>query len=268
MLMIKYLSMHNRIRIGVFISLITFLSIQVTGQSIHILSNKVGIQSSAVRDLGMSPLSFQGTGFFIGVRFKKEKVNKTKEFQVLYSSGSLRNRFADRINFNTFSFQAYTFYHSQEDRKPISWGWSNHNSMYLRKNEFFSNNNQFFEYMTNFGPAVRFEFPFRVRSRQLRFQVIGNAQLLGFFFRPSYTKNDLDGFLDPGLSGLSRITSSVQWFYPGSGWHFCFRPALFYTLKGNNKISLQYHYEFYQLNSIRSVSQSSGIWLLSLSTKL
>lgn len=260
--------MHRRIRYGWVISLLVFMYIPLVGQSIHILSNKVGIHNVAVRDRGMSPLSFNGSGFFIGVRLTKEKVNKTKDFQVSYSSGSLRNRFADQINFNSFSFQAYTFYHSQEERKPISWGWSNHNSMQLRKNDFFSNNNQYFEYITNFGPAVRYEYPFSIRSRQLLFQIVGNTQLLGFFLRPSYTKNELDGFLDPGLQGLSKFTSSVQWFHPGSGLHFCFRPALIYTLKGNNKLTFQYHYEFYRLNSIRSVSHSSGIWLLGLSTKI
>jgi hypothetical protein len=243
-------------------------SIHVSGQSVHILSNRVGIQSAAVRDIGMSPLSYQGTGFFIGVRLKKEKTSKTNEFQLAYSSGSLENRFADQVNYNSFSFQTYTFYHSVENRKTISWGWSNHNSLFLRKNDFYSNNNQYYDYMTNIGPAVRFDYPFSLRSRQLLFQMVGNTQLIGFFFRPSYTKNDLDGFLDPNLSGLSRFTSSAQLFYPGAGWHVCFRPALYYSLKGNNKISIQYQYEYYQLNSIRPVIQSSGIWLLSLSTKL
>lgn len=250
------------------ISFIVFVYMPLASQSIHILSNKVGIHNVAVRDIAMSPLSFDGTVFFIGVQLIKEKVNKTRGLQVLYSSGGLRNRFSDQINFNSFSFQTFTFYHSREERKPISWGWTNHNFLQLRNNAFFSNNNQYFEYMTNFGPAVRYEYPFSVRSRKLLFQVAGNMQLLGFFLRPSYTKNDLDGFLDPSLKGLNRYTSSVQWFYPGSGWHFCFRPSISYSLKGNNKISIQYHYEYYQLNSIRPVSQSSGIWLLSLSTKI
>jgi hypothetical protein len=233
------------------------------------LSNRVGIVSHAVRDELMSPLTFAGAGFFISLKWRTEKITQSDHILFQYSTGTMRNSFSDPIDFQTFNLMTYTFYHQPHVEDALfNWGWSNFNSLQFRNNAAFTNNSRFFEYSTTFGPAVRFQYPMTIWGKSLWWEIWGNVQLLGFYLRPSFTSPSPDGYLDPDNNTIQSFLRSLELFAPHQAIQFNWRPGIYFPFKTANRISLHYLYEYYQLHTPKPISSSSGIWMVSLSTKI
>jgi hypothetical protein len=249
-----------------FMELCTFRVLQ--GQSVHFLSNRLGIQNIAQRDRAMSPLLYDGFGFYAGINYIRQNPNVTRMFIANFSSGELSSTFTNDVNYLSAGLLTYTFYHPKESTLKLEFGWSNHNAFNRRINNNFVNNTVFYEYFTSFGPAARYKVEFETFNIPWILDVLGHVQLLGFMLRPSYTRNELPGFLDPEGSFIQRLVRSTTLFYPGNAVNLGLQPTLSVPLKAGNKISITYQFEFYRLHRRHKVTQAGGIWMLSLTSKL
>ena len=251
--------------------ILTMLAAATPGlaQKERYLSNRVGIASQAIRDELMSPLRFVGSGFFISLKWRTEKITQSDHILFQYSTGTLKNTFGDALDYQSFNLMTYTFYHQPHVEDAFfNLGWSNHNSLQFRTNSAFTNNSRFFEYSTTFGPAVRFQYPMRIWGQPLWWEVWSNVQLLGFYLRPSFTSSAPDGFLDPDNSTFQSFLRSIELFAPHQAFQFNWRPGIYFPFKSANRISLHYLYEYYQLSTPKRISSSGGVWMVSLSTKI
>lgn len=228
-----------------------------------------GYERLAQRDRGMSPLMYSGSGFFTEMSFSRESERQSLLLAVNFTMGNQQNKYGNSIGFNRGSFQAFTFFHkNQQLPNKLHWGLASNNVFSHRYNPEFVNFNNHFEYFTNFGPAAKYHYPFKIKGREFNLEGLGHLQLIGFMIRPSYTSSYPEGFFREQTSVFKSLVHSVKVYHPGNAWNFGFRPKLNYFLRSGNRISLGYLYEFYKLNTPNAVIQSSGIWFISLSTRI
>jgi hypothetical protein len=258
----------------VLLRLILFFGFLMIGyssfaQKSNFLNIGAGFEHIAHRDLGMSPLMYSGNGFFTEFSWQKKSPQQTLEIAINFAKGLQRSKFENAIEYNKGNIQAYIFYHQNRSvTNRILWGWSNNNVFSHRYNQEFVNFNHHFDYFTNFGPAVKYVCPLKIKNRDLSIEGVANFQLIGFIIRPSYTSSYPEGFLREETSIVKNLVHSVRFSHPGNSLNFGLHPRLNYFLKSGNRLSLSYQYELYRLSPTNLVSQSSGIWFISLSTRL
>ena len=256
-------------KIGPFFILIMSLYLPLTAQEVNFLNVQAGMENIGHRDNGMSPLRYAGYGFFTEMSWDKQSNTRSQHLALHYSSGFQWNKFDNPISYRRGGFQVFHFYH---DKKPVSneilWGWFMNNVFSHRYNAAFVNFNDHYEYFTNFGPSAKYLYPFQIGGRNLTLEGLAYLQLLGFMIRPSYTSSYPVGFLREQESIVKGLLHSAKVSHPGNSWNFGFRPRLTYSLNSGNSLSLGYQYEFYKLKASNAITQSSGIWSISLSTRL
>lgn len=269
----EYIKENNFLKINVLRRILLFgflmIGFPLFAQKSNFLNIGAGFERIAHRDLGMSPLMYSGNGFFTEFSWQKESRQQTLEIAINFAKGLQRSKFENAIEYNKGNIQAYVFYHRNRSvTNRILWGWSNNNVFSHRYNQEFVNFNHHFDYFTNFGPAARYVHPFKIKNRDLSIEGVANFQLIGFIIRPSYTSSYPEGFLRDETSIVKGLVHSVKLSHPGNALNFGLHPRLNYLLKSDNRLSLSYQFEFYRLSPTNFVTQSSGIWLISLSTRL
>src|SRR5690606_18102391 len=136
------------------------------GQSTSYVNISAGYEHIAHRDLGMSPLMYSGSGFFTEVSLQKETKKQSLEIAINFAKGLQRSKFDNSIEYNKGNIQAYVFYHQNRPvTNKLLWGWSNNNVFSHRYNQEFVNFNHHFDYFTNFGPAAKYVYPFKIKKR-------------------------------------------------------------------------------------------------------
>ncbi len=256
-------------KIGSLFFLIMSLCLNAAAQESNFLNIKAGMENIGHRDKGMSPLRYAGYGFLAEISWDKQSRTRSRHLALHYSSGFQRNKFDNPIDYKRGGFQVFQFYHQRKSAaKSILWGWSINNVFSHRYNAAFVNFNDHYEYFSNLGPAAKYLYPFQIRGRNLALEGVAYLQLLGVMIRPSYTSSYPVGFLREQESIVKGLLHSAKISHPGNSWNFGFKPRLIYSLNSGNSLSLGYHYEFYKLNSANAITQSNGIWSISLSTRL
>jgi hypothetical protein len=238
-------------------------------QNSNFINISGGFEHLAQRDKGMSPLMYSGSGFFTEMSFYRESEKQSLWVALNFGKGMQRSKYGNSIGFNRGSIQAFTFFHpNKKIPNKLHWGLSLNNVISHRYNPEFVNFNNHFEYFTNIGPAANYLYPFKIKGRSMNLEGLAHLQLIGFMIRPSYTSSYPDGFFRDGISIFNGLLNSVKVYHPGNSWNFGFRPKLNYPLKSGNQVSVGYQYEFYQLNTPNAITHSSGIWFVSLSTRI
>jgi hypothetical protein len=224
----------------------------------------------ALRDKGMSPLAYQGSGLSGGISFTSSSFRKIMAHELSHSRAAIFNRFGNSASLSSFSYRSETLYRDQneENKSGFAWGWSNINYLNYYKNTSYGNFNERINYFTTFGISASYSLNFTLVGKKLNLELPANFQLIGFSIHPSYVADAPDGYLDPENSGFKAFMKSVKVFMPIKSWHIDLKPNLSYMLNSGNAISIQYHYEFMRFNSQQALAQSIGTWYLLIKTKL
>ncbi|MFO7998339.1 MAG: hypothetical protein R6U86_05080 [Bacteroidales bacterium] len=224
-----------------------------------------GLQISAERDLGFSPLLYSGTGGMISLGYGVERDHSTDFVDAFFSSGNLSNRWETGMQVGSGGILAFRFYHGGEDAgRGFQWGWSNNNELSVRDNESMTNFNNRFDYFTSFGPAGRYRLPFEFLGHGFLFQALAHVQLIGFKLQSSFVSQNPKGYEVQTVSGWDVYRHSVELFVPGSSWNFGLRPSLQYRLRSGNSFSINYRYDFTRLEGAHRVTKSRGKWFVGL----
>jgi|GEM_PF-5991311 len=108
--------------------LFIFCAINSGAQSPYRINSGIGLGNFALRDQGMSPLIYTGTGFSGALTLERHSDSKTTEFQLKYDCAGISNNFGNSCKFRGFAFKNKKLYHkNKEKQNRIVWGWSNTN---------------------------------------------------------------------------------------------------------------------------------------------
>lgn len=246
-----------------------FLSLPSLGQEGSFINTKGGFEHIASRDIGMSPLGYAGSGFSAGISWEKNSEKKDFHIAANFSKGVQRNRYKGQIQYNKGNLRIINFYHkNKSSTNQLHWGWFMNNVFSHRFNPEFVNFMDHYEYFTNLGPAAKYLLPFQFKGRDFSLEGMAHVQTIGMMIRPSYTSSYPVGFLQQGNTVLQKIFYSAKLSHPGNTLNFGFMPKLRYYLSSGNSLFLGYQYEFYKLNTPNPVTQSNGIWVFSLVSRL
>lgn len=229
---------------------------------IHISS---GLQLSAERDYGYSPLVYAGPGGYVSLNYAIDKQNVSNYLTMSVSSGGLKNRYGKKMNVYTGNIQYFRFYHkNKNEANKIRLGWFNNNEFSIRDNETANNFNYRSDYFTSIGPAVHYKLPLDFRGKTLFFETLGHFQLLGFKISSSYVDSGLRGFETNPNPGVKDLLNSLSYFYPGNGLNFSFWPALNFRFKTGNMLGINYRYDYISLQNSHLAEKSRSKWFISL----
>jgi len=251
----------------VFFAFAMLLAFEVIGQSRQ-LSFGGGLNLCALRDQATSPLIYSGTGFdgFISYRSTSER----KETVWLISAGSANLSSVFDRNLKTIGIRLTNlnlYSHPDNDAK-FQWGWSNNNGFHHRLIDDLQNFNGRVNFFTTFGPATKFNLPFRLGDRQFKFQTAAHVQLIGIYLPSGYVASYPAGFVYEPNSFAEAVVESMKIFHPGSAFNGAFWPQLEWQLETGNSIALNYLYEFTHFRKPHRTARSSGHWFLTFNMTL
>jgi hypothetical protein len=242
---------------------------RVEAQKVRYLDFSSGMQLISERDEGMSPMRFSGAGIYGGLGLQSQKQSKSNYTQFHFSQNSLTNTNNTRVSELSTQINTFTFYHPDgKESSHFHWGWSNRNQFTMRTNPSMANYRERMDYFTSFGPAVRVCYPFSLFNINFEAQAIAHAQVVGFFLRPSLATSSPSGFIEYEDELLKGFFNSIAFFFPGKAWNVGFTPQLSCPIGSVNKLALSYDFDFYRLNSIAPLTRASGIWKVTLSSRL
>ena len=249
--------------------LILLLNQPLHAQKQHHLHIGAGIQSSAERDRGFSPLMYTGAELYGSLAYQRESSRKSDLLILDFATGQLSNTWGTTRQVYTARILTYTFYHQEKEAsKVLHWGWSNNNELSIRDNETMTNYNGRSDYFTSFGPAMRFRLPFELFNCNFTFQTLANVQLLGFTVLPSFVSSSPIGFDNGNSSGFKAFWESLGVFYPGNSLNGGCQAGLSYEMKSANLLAINYNYDYLKLKGFHTVEKSKGTWMVSLIVRL
>ncbi len=236
----------------------------------HLLHSYIpGIRHAAVRDYAWSPLLYSGIQGAYAIGYSREGSRISDHISFSFATGNLSNTWGKRMRPVGGTIQTHTFYHAQSDPdEGIHWGWSNHNAFETRDIQDIGNFNDRSEYVTSFGPAMRYRLPFTLFERGFRVEILADLQLLGFKLQSSYVTSTPPGFAEPAYSGMEAFLRSIELFYPGNAWNVGIQPSLRYNMKNGNMLCISYRYEYCWLKGAHITESSSGSWHFGVITRL
>lgn len=244
-----------------------FIPAILFAQTSRSLQISAGLSSAAVRDLGFSPLAYTGSEASGAFMFSVDKEKRCEWLIGQVFLGKLHNRVGTGMQVLGGSVQNFTFYRAgRPGDRGLHWGWSGHNFFSARNNDAVSNFNGRADYFTSFGPAVRYQYPFRLFDRFFRVDVAGHVQVVGFRVRSAFVSSVPSGFYTD--SGFAGFWNSLEWFHPGNSWNFGCWPRLHFELKTGSQLSLGYRYDFLRLEGAHRSERSAGFWFLTLITPI
>jgi hypothetical protein len=227
-----------------------------------------GLTAEALIDRAYSPLIYSGIGYNGTIGYIRKTERKETHWVLLFGSGSTSNTFNRSIKTTAIRLHNYTFYNRDNPESRLSWGWSNMNSFHTRLIDDFSNFNGRTDFLTSFGPAIKYQTPFELKESKFSFQMIAQMQLIGFYVPSAYVASLPGGFGYEKNNFIRSILRSAYLFYPGSGWNASIFPKINWHLSSGNSLALNYLVEFTQLNKAQVHKRITGTWFLSFSTTL
>ena len=242
---------------------------QSRAQSIRQLAIDGALRVVSERDYGFSPLKYNGAEWGGGLTYLKQKSHKTDIVSIGFETGRLSNQHQTGMQVYSGNIITYTFYHTNKAANSgLHWGWSNNNEFGLRNNEAITNFNNRIDYFTSFGPALRYQLPFKLFKRDFSFQTMANIQLLGFTMLSSYVTSSPCGFVRESQPFLKSFFSSLGLFYPGNSINAGYKAGLSYKLKSENMLAINYEYNYLRLSGEHLLIKSRGKWSFSIIVRL
>lgn len=258
--------------LGIIAILLLFLMFSFSlssAQTIRQLTIDGAARIASERDYGFSPLKYNGAEWGGSLSYLKQKNHKTDIVSLNFVTGNLKNQFQTGMQVYSASIFTYTFYHANKaTNSGLHWGWSNNNEFGLRNNEAITNFNNRNEYITSFGPAIRYQLPFELFKREFSFQTMANIQLLGFTVLSSYVTSSPGGFVRESQPFLKSFFSSIGLFYPGNSINAGYKTGLSYKLKSENLLAINYEYNYLRLSGEHLLIKSRGKWSFSIIIRL
>ncbi len=248
--------------------LLFLIVITTTGhaQSHHELWFAGGMRSEGLRDLGYSPLRFDGFGLSGALGYKKSKEKKDVIWLLNYSQSETTNQFNRGLTATTVGLLNLNLYHRETSN--FSWGWSNNNGLQHRFISDFNNFNGRTDVFTSFGPAGAYQTAFSIKSQNFTFKAISHVQMIGFYLPSGYVASLPSGFGYEPNGAIKGFWESIYLFYPGGAFNAGFWPKLEWHLSTGNSISLNYLYEYTRLTGAQMHERSTGMWLMNFSMKI
>jgi hypothetical protein len=244
-----------------------FLPVIVFAQTGRSFQISAGFSSAAVRDLGFSPLVYTGSETSGALMFSIDKEKRCEWVVGQFFLGNLHNRVGTGMRVMGGSVQNFIFYRAGRPvDRGMHWGWSGNNFFSTRNNSSVLNFNSRTEFFTSFGPAARYQYPFRLLKRTFRLDVAGHVQVIGFRVGSSFVSSVPAGFYSD--SGFAGFWNSLEWFHPGNSWNFGCWPRLHFELKTGSQLSLGYRYDFMRIEGAHRSARSAGFWFLTLTTPI
>lgn len=248
-----------------FLCFICFFQLNVVfAQTQYTLSlTPVKLHFAGERDEAFSPLLYDGIGASSALALERKGQKTTSILHATGGAHLLNNRFGGQLNtfFGALNFSH--FFHARSDTSSrFQLGFSNRNSYYARRFSRMNNFNGRFDYLTTFGPALRFQYPFLFLGKNWEIDAVAHAQLIGFFITSGFVRSSPDEA--NGSIGFSEFWDAANLFHPFNGTQIWLSPALKYPIKNNNALSLSYEFEFTRLHKDYQVERSVGAWMLNL----
>lgn len=250
------------------------ISLEIKGQEvtpkkefkIHVAG---GIRHAAERDQAFSPLVYAGWTPSVLAGFEINQLKKSELFLINYSKGNLNNFYDNTSGTSILNLFNYTLYNKWDALNgKFIFGWSNNNSLSMVDFHNALNFNPRLSYLTSFGAAFQFQHKFSGFLTGFSVEVVGHLQLLGFKIQSSYVSAAPSGYEDNYDSGILAALNSMKLFYPVDNWHWGIWPMLGYKFNSGNSINFRYRYDMLILKGAHSFSNSSGTYLISLTTQL
>jgi len=212
-----------------------------------------GIQSFEGKDEGFSLLNYRGNKSTSSVGFVLRKNHKTHWFQGSFSYGVLTNQAGGTMNEMGVNFTNYAFYHKV---KPAShgfqWGWSNKNTIHIRRHNQFSNYSFRYDYFSALGPVAGYLLPFEWKKKSFLWQNMANWQVLGIQIKSGYIGAEPENY-QADNSLLNNFFSTVKPFIPLNDLDLGFSSTLYWKLPTNNRLGLRYQVNYTKLSGIKKV---------------
>lgn len=228
-----------------------------------------GIKHSAERDQAFSSLVYSGWKPSVMAGLEIRQTKKTELFLISYNSGELANRFGNVSESSSINMFNYTLYHKgQETNENFNIGWSNNNNVTWTDFDEAKNFSPRFSYLTSFGVAGQYRHTFSGKFSGLTVEAVAHLQLIGFKLQSSYVSASPSGYEGNYSSGFSAAWNSMELFYLFKNWNWGLWPALRYTFKTGNSINFKYRYDMLILNGAHRTSNSSGNYLITITTLL
>lgn len=244
--------------------------IETTGQipTSHTLAVSFGIQRSAERDAGFSPLVYAGTMPAISVHYYAQRQKTRDEVHLFASGGRLSNTFGAEMRFINAGIFTYKFYHKTHPERALQWGWSNQNTFSMRNFSAANNFSPRADMHTSFGPAAAYRRTLPGRFNRIDLSVVAHFQVIGFMIVSDYVNAFPSGFTDRNRSGIGALWHSANLMYPGKDWNWGIWPRATYRLSSGNSLSLSYRYDLLILRDAHRSSGSRGQYLFTLNMAL
>ena len=252
--------------IFLFPLLFMVLSTEAHSQERH-LSVGGGFLTGSQVDEGYSPLLFSGAQGSFNLTYTKLDGAKENIWMLGYASGQTQNRFGRSLESTSVSLLALTLYQFDQESR-FRWGWANSNQFNSRTPGGFQNYTGRSDYFTAFGPAMKYELPFRLLNQEFSFQTLSHLQLIGFYIPSGYVSSLPKGFGYDQDGFAASVYNSAFLFHPGSAVNLGLIPTLQWGLSDNSSLGLTYSYDYTSLQNVHPSKRSRGNYLLSLTMKL
>ncbi|SHN07742.1 hypothetical protein SAMN04488057_10685 [Cyclobacterium lianum] len=245
-----------------------FISLQAIAQSTGQLKLSTGVQKFANRDLGFSPLTYEGYRSISQATFSLDRPHKTECYQLGFAYGLLQNRIGNSMNVMSVGFMNQTFYHKNNPaEKRLQWGWSNQNVFNIRRHNGFSNYSLRYDYLSSIGPTARYMMPFQWKRQEFEWTTMTQVQVLGFQLKSGYIGADPEGFSKDN-SPLDNFFQGMEPFLLGRDWHLGFSSSLDWDLPSDNSLGIRYQLDMSSLRGRQNVLGLGQSLLLVLTVKL
>lgn len=245
---------------------ITVLSTTCLQGQTHDLWIAGGLRSEGLRDIGYSPLRFDGIGISAAVGYQKSSDKKETIWLLNYSLNQTSNAFDRGLTANTAGLLNVNLY--KRDQRNFSWGWSNNNGLQHRSISGFDNFNGRTDVFTSFGPASGYNNKFTAYSQSFTLNVVSHLQLIGFYLPSGYVSSLPSGFGYEPNGAIKGFWESIYLFIPGKTFNAGFWPKLEWHLSNGNSMSVNYIYEYTWLSGAQPHYRSTGMWLFNFSMRL
>lgn len=228
-----------------------------------------GLRHAAERDHAYSPLVYTGWTPSVLAGFEIKQTKKSEIFLINYSKGKLDNFYGNTSGSSIINLFNHTLYNKWDALNgKFIFGWSNNNNLSMVDFDNTRNFNPRLSYLTSFGAASRFQHKFNGVLTGFSLEVTGHLQLVGFKIQSSYVSAAPAGYDDNYESGISAALNSMELFYPFTNWNWGIWPMLRYTFTSGNSLNFRYRYDMLVLEGAHLFSNSSGTYLISLTTQL
>ena len=160
-----------------------FLYNVLYSQIVHSIETKAGLSLVAIRDKGMSPIIYSGSGFSTALSYTRKSDFSKSIIELNFEQSLLNNQFANSCLYMSAYILNYTIFKSfDDDEFSIALGFANNNYLDFYDNKGFSNYSERSNYFTNFGPVAYFISHSRYLSKNLVLRFILIFKLLASIF--------------------------------------------------------------------------------------